>query len=70
MYFEKEYIYVLISLIFSGLYLMLYICVRKVSSLNPGPAKSYMALQAVRFRFNVCIRSWDALSLWRKDGHR
>jgi len=44
--------------------------VREVWSLNPGPAKSYTALQTIRYRFNIYVSSCVALALQRGDGHR
>jgi len=44
--------------------------VREVWSSNPGPAKSYPALQTVRHSFNIYASSCAALALWRGDGHR
>jgi len=37
---------------------------------NPGPAKSYTALQTVRHCFNIYESSYVALALWRGVGHR
>jgi len=44
--------------------------VRKVWSLNLGLAKSYIALQTIRHRFNICSSSCVALALWHGNGHR
>jgi len=44
--------------------------VREVWSSNPGPAKSYTALQTVRHCFNIYASNCVALALWRRVGHR
>jgi len=41
----------------------------RVWSSNPGPAKFYTALQAVRHRFNIYASRCAALALWLRDGH-
>jgi len=40
----------------------------ELCSSNPGPPKSYTALQK-RHRFNIYVSSRVALVLWRRDGH-
>jgi len=44
--------------------------VREVWSLNPGPDKSYIALQTVRHRFNIYASSCAGLAQCREDGRR